>query len=81
MTTETPQAIVAETARQLDVPADTVQSMFDFIDRLREQHGERWRTVFPCELLELVKDGEPWAADVLGSMARMIEGMFRPTSL
>lgn len=73
MTTTTPQAIIEETARKLDVPADTVRTLFDFMDQLKAQYGDRWRTAFPGALLELVQDGVPWATDVLGAMALMIE--------
>lgn len=79
MTTTTPQTIIDETARKLEVSVDTVRALFDFIDQLREQHGERWRTIFPCELLELIQHGTPWAAEVLGAMALMLEETFGAT--
>lgn len=73
MTTTAPQAIIEAIARTLNVPADTVILLFEFIDRLKGQHGERWQAAFPCELVELVRDGTPWATDVLGATAYMIQ--------
>lgn len=73
MTTAAQQTIIEETARKLGLSTDTVRSLFDFMDRLKDQYGERWRMIFPCELLELIRGGTPWAAEVLSSMALMLE--------
>lgn len=67
MTTETPEKIIDQTARELGVPADTVASLFEFIDQLKQKHGEDWYPVLPGELMQRVRDGVPWATEMARS--------------
>ncbi|MEU1134770.1 hypothetical protein ABZ383_33775 [Streptomyces sp. NPDC005900] len=68
MTTDTSQAIIDDTARTMGVSPESVTNMFAFMDQAKAQHGEQWRSVYPTELLKLVRDKTPWAVEVVSAM-------------
>jgi hypothetical protein len=72
MMTSSQQTIAEETARRLGVDQMSLISVFGFIDQLRAEYGEQWRERFPDEVLKLVQDGVPWAAEVVTAMADLM---------
>lgn len=70
------QDVIESIAREMGVPAESVDHLFAFIDGFKRTAGDDWSRAFPGVLIDKAQEGYPWAIDVAESMiGKALEGL------